>query len=1052
MSSIHEALTAQFLRWELRGRGWQSFDEPVALEPPFRPFEGHFLPPPVGRTDEARHDSIVSGLLGKLRRAYSPTEAELAQPENEEESNLVLWRRDSTAIELQIALPSERRFPRERFESFFLMLGGCEDPLAFEIMATEREIVFQFVASEADAALVRRQIEMHFGGLVVVTSESALAEAWREAGGAMEVAEFGLTREFMLPLGMPKADIFLGLMAGLSAVGTDELLLYQVVFEPARSPWAASALAAVSDGDGGPFFSNRPELLPEARLKLLRPLFAVTLKIGACAETHDRAWELLAPLVAGMGVVERPGGNRLVPLAPNGTSPRALEDDLLNRHSHRLGMLLNLDELITFAHLPDDSVRAPRLRVDSGRTRSAPMDLASGGLFLGWNEHAGQQQPVSLSLEQRVRHVHLVGASGTGKSTLLFNLIRDDLIRGEGLTVIDPHGDLIDAVLGAIPADRTNDVVLIDPSDENFSVGFNVLAAQGDMEKNLLASDLVSIFQRLSTSWGDQMASVLNYAILAFLESREGGTLADLQRFLLEPEYQARFLTTVEDDQVVYYWKKGFLKLGGNKSIGPLLTRLGLFLSPRPIRYMVAQRENRLDFGALMAAGKIILARLPQGRMGKENAFLLGSLLVSKIQQAAMARQRVPEAQRRLHTLYVDEFQEFCTPSMAEILTGARKYRVALVLAHQSLDQIKRHDAVGSAVLANAGTRVVFRVSDADARELERGFAHFDAEVLQSLGEGRAIVRIGRSDADFNLTIPLPQPVPLMEAAAVREAVVAASRHNYGKSRSEVERELQNGVAQVPRPPEPPRPSPAARSEEIEIEPPAVAISPTKAPEPPTPPPASPAPLPTAPVAPYTPTSLRPSIDALGRGGLEHQAAQAELKQVAEALGFRASVEHQVPGSQEAADLYLEREGIAIACEISVTNTLEAEVRNVTKHLRAGVPHVAVVCLTAEKLSKLKAAVTNALPPSQTSKVDFFLKEDFVQHLQSLAIAPPKAAGQREPKKTKGWKVTTSTEETSPEETKRRENEIAALLAAAMSRKTSVRKSAKKRQWKEPPA
>ena len=283
-------------------------------------------------------------------------------------------------------------------------------------------------------------------------------------------------------------------------------------------------------------------------------------------------------------------------------------------------------------------------------------------------------------------------------------MIRQDLENGEGLAVLDPHGDLVEKVLGTIPSWRIGDVILLDPSDEKFPVGFNVLSAHSDFEKTLLASDLIGVFQRLSTSWGDQMNSVFQNAILAVLESAQGGTLADLRRFLLDDTWRARFLQTVSDPDVRYYWNHAFPQLGGNQSRGPILTRLDMFLSPKPIRYMVSQQENKLDFAEIMDSGKIFLAKLPQGQMGKENAFLLGSLLVAKLQQMAMSRQRLASAKRRPFFCYIDEFQHFITPSMAEILSGARKYRLGLILAHTELRQLERDKEVASAVLSNAFT------------------------------------------------------------------------------------------------------------------------------------------------------------------------------------------------------------------------------------------------------------------------------------------------------------------------------------------------------------
>src|SRR5258707_663823 len=244
----------------------------------------------------------------------------------------------------------------------------------------------------------------------------------------------------------------------------------------------------------------------------------------------------------------------------------------------RSGMVLNSEELTGYVHLPTSAVRSRVLERDSGRTKATPAIVRqASGILLGNNVHAGDLIPVRLTSEQRVRHTHLVGASGTGKSTLLFNMILQDIENGEGIAVLDPHGDLVDRILGVIPPERIPDVVLVDPSDEEYSVGFNMLSAHSELEKNLLASDLVSVFQRLSTSWGDQMGSVLNNAILAFLESDRKGTLADLRRFLVEPAFRSDFLKSVRDPDIVYYWRKGFAQLSGNKSIGSMLTRLGSF-------------------------------------------------------------------------------------------------------------------------------------------------------------------------------------------------------------------------------------------------------------------------------------------------------------------------------------------------------------------------------------------------------------------------------------------------------------------------------------------
>jgi hypothetical protein len=356
--------------------------------------------------------------------------------------------------------------------------------------------------------------------------------------------------------------------------------------------------------------------------------------------------------------------------------------------------------------------------------------------------------------------------------------------------VLDPHGDLVNKILGVIPAERVKDVVLVDPSDEEYSIGLNILSAHSDLEMNLLSSDLVSVFERLSSTWGDQMNSVLQKAIHVFLESSERGTLDDLRRFLIEPAYRAEFLKSVRDPELLYYWQKAFPQLTGNRSIGPVITRIDAFLAPKPIRYMVSQTENRLDFGKIMDSGKIFLAKLPGGLIGKENSYLLGTLLVSKFQQLAMSRQEQEIEARSDFWIYIDEFQNFITPSMAEILSGVRKYRIGLTLAHQELHQLERDRDVASAVLSNPFTRVVFRVGDSDAKRLADGFAFFESRDFQNLETGQAICRIERADNDFNLTVPLPETVDPTQAKATRQAVIAASRAKYATPRADVEAAL----------------------------------------------------------------------------------------------------------------------------------------------------------------------------------------------------------------------------------------------------------------------
>ena len=1045
MSRLDEQLSEQFHQWERRGRGWQVFDEPVSPEPPFRPFEGHYQPTTQVVDDGVKPtflSSLVRKISGKLSTEPPPVTVE---PEPEEEPEPISLIRNPS-LEFQASLPDKLDISKEAFEQFLLNLSLCREPIAFELIGTHKKVAAQFAAGASDAPLLRRQLQAYFPEAVFVPREGGLEQAWEASTGDEVLAvEFGLEQEFMLPLANGKLDPFIGMVGALAELQSGELGLFQVLWQPAHNRWAESIVASVTHADGKPFFVDSPELVSAAENKIDRPLFAAVVRIMIHTNDEDRLLQLARDLAGSLRVFANPNGNALIPLRNDDYPFEVHVEDVIRRQSRRSGMILNSDELISFVHLPSSAVRSPVFQRQTAKTKAAPAIVHQRGLLLGTNEHAGEPVEVRLSAEQRTRHTHIIGASGTGKSTLLFNLIRQDIENGEGLAVLDPHGDLIDKVLGIIPSNRIDDVILVDPSDPEYSIGFNILSAHSELEKNLLASDLVAVFQRLSSTWGDQMNSVLQNAILAFLESDRRGTIADLRRFLIEPPFRNDFLKSVKDSEVVYYWQKSFPHLSGNKSIGSILTRLDTFLAQKPIRHMVSQPENRLDFANIMDSGKILLAKLPEGLLGRENSYLLGTLLVSKFQQIAMSRQAQQIAARRDFWLYIDEFANFITPSMAEILSGARKYRIGLTLAHHELHQLQRNPEVASAVMSHPFTRIVFRVGDDDAKKLAEGFSFFEAKDLRNLETGQAVCRIERSDYDFNLSVPLPAEPDKNLAATRRQEVITCSGKKYGTARADVEAMLAKSQATIPTT-EPPVPLPPKP-----VEP--------KLPTVPAPPPAGapivpqvaellkPSEVPKAaelpaiveiapPAAAEIPKEQPPAIKHelprdLGRGGAQHQAIQQRIKQAAEGLGFRSVIEKPVLDGQGSVDLWLERTGETIACEISISTTIDHEVGNVAKCLKAGVPKVAVICLDEERLRKIGSAVSGSLGSEMASRVEYFQPDPFMAYLKTLQ--PPAA----QPTETQygGYKVKRSIPKLSAQEQRQKEDITNRIMAEAMRRR-----------------
>lgn len=957
MPYAREALTEQFYTWERRGRGWQVFECPVALEPPFRPFLGHVLPPTSG-SEDARRPSLFGGFIEALRgeSPHAPVVSEPALIDEFPEPEAELFVYDSDLVEIEIGAPADLKVSRDRMGQIIKRLGVGWNPITFEAIGVGDSVSLQFVCAANDRAEVIRQIGAYMPELILRERERSLGDQWRASGPETIVVDFGLSREFMLPFATRRdleIDPLIPFVAALGDLGPGELGMLQVIFESVRAPWTESILRAVTDYEGHAFFSDGPELVSRAREKVSHPLYAAVIRVVARAESEQRAWQIARSVGAGLVQFADPGGNEFIPLANDGYPNEDHIADVLGRVSRRAGMLLNSEEIISFVHPPGASIKSPKLKRIEKRTKAAPDAVLGHRLVLGENNHAGRTRIVSQSPAQRVRHTYVIGASGTGKSTLLLSLITQDIEHGDGIAVFDPHGDLIDEILGRIPESRLDDVILFDPADEEYAIGFNILDAHSDLEKTLLASDLVAVFRRLSTSWGDQMTSVLGNGILAFLESRTGGTLADLRRFLVDPDYRKSFLTTVRDEEVVYYWQKEFPLLSGRPQ-APILTRLDTFLRPRLVRHMVSQKKNRLDFAAMMNEGKILLAKLAQGAIGEENSFLLGSLLVSKFHQMALARQGQREEERRSFYLYIDEFHNFVTPSLASILSGVRKYRLGLVLAHQELRQLASRDAdVASAVLSNPCTRICFRVGDADAKKLEDGFTSFDAKDLQNLGIGEAICRVERADHDFNLKTLAIAPNP--EGAERRRGrIVELSRGRYGFRRDAAE----------------PRTSPVTER-------PSVDAGDTAG---------------TAASAGATTQSVKAAGSRKkpenvreaesggetlgGRGGAQHKYLQELIRRWAEGRGYRVAIEKPILDGLGIVDVAIERAGRApIACEISVTTSPEYELGHAQKCFAAGFEHVFLVAPDKEVLARVRAKAAAILTPTQMKKTQFVLPE-----------------------------------------------------------------------------
>jgi len=404
MSRLDEQLTGQFHQWELRGRGWQVFGEPVSPEPPFVPFRGHYQPD-APAIDDGRRPTFLSSLVQKLSSKLAPPPVAV-EPEPEEEPEPQSLVREKL-IELQTSLPADLTIAKEAFEQFLLNLSLCHEPLAFELLGTAGSVNVQLAAGAPDALLVHRQLKAYFPEAMFQAQEDALKNAWDDCeGNDILVVEFGLEREFMLPLASGKLDPFIGIIGALSELQPGELGLFQVLFQPAHEPWPENIVRSVTHADGKPFFVDAPELAGAAENKIAKPLYAAVVRIAVKTETEKRTLQIARDLAGSLRVFAHPQGNELIPLE-NDDYPFAEHiEDVLRRQSRRSGMILNSDELIGFVHLPSSAVRTPTFEREAGKTKAAPAIVRAKGILLGRNVHAGKTVEVRLSPEQRVRHTH----------------------------------------------------------------------------------------------------------------------------------------------------------------------------------------------------------------------------------------------------------------------------------------------------------------------------------------------------------------------------------------------------------------------------------------------------------------------------------------------------------------------------------------------------------------------------------------------------------------------------------------------------------------------
>jgi len=484
---------------------------------------------------------------------------------------------------------------------------------------------------------------------------------------------------------------------------------------------------------------------------------------------------------------------------------RLIQNSIYRSFDSKHYMVASTDEMASFWHLPNPNIETPHINWLGARKAPPPVDMPKEGVILGRAVYRSEESIVRIKKADRRRHLYTVGKSGSGKSVFIQNLAVQDVQNGEGVCIIDPHGDFVEYVLQHIPKERADDVIYFNPADTDRPVGLNIMEAKTEEQKDFVTQEMISIFYKLVTDpsmIGPMFEHSMRNVMLTLMSDMENpGTIVEIPRMFTDDTFVAKWKKKLKDPMVLAFWEKEMAKTSDfhkSEMLGYLISKVGRFVENVMIRNIIGQTHSGFNFREIMDQKKILLVNLAKGLVGEINSNLLGMIIVSKLQMAAMERASLPEEKRHDFYLYIDEFQNFITESIATILSEARKYRLDLIIAHQYLNQLvdnKGKNTVRDAVLGNAGTIVTFRIGVDDAEILSKEFAPvFGAYDLLNVEQYTAYIKLlidNTAAKPFNMHTYPPQNGNKELAAAIKEL----SRLKYGRPREIVEAEIMERAA-----------------------------------------------------------------------------------------------------------------------------------------------------------------------------------------------------------------------------------------------------------------
>src|SRR3989339_451387 len=530
--------------------------------------------------------------------------------------------------------------------------------------------------------------------------------------------------------------------------------------------------------------------------KIQKQPFETNIRVLASAQTQGRAIEILQHLTSSFSQFSLSAINSLEPKEVYKKELKKLIYDFSFRNFNiKQKTILNLEELASIYHFPTHFIETPYIKAAKSGEAAPPSDLPDrGDLLVGEADFRNEKKKIYFNREDRQRHFYYIGQTGTGKSWFMQSLIIQDILKGEGVAVIDPHGETVEHILANIPKERIDDVVIFEPFDLERPCGLNMLEYDSPEQKDFAVQEMIAIFMKLFPPEiiGPMFEHYMRNAMLALMADKDNpGTLVEIPKMFTDPAFLQERMKKVSDPIVRSFWTKEWAATTGSTRsdmLGYVVSKLGRFIENEMMRNIIGQSHSGFDLAKIMDSKKIFLANLSKGLTGEVNSSLLGLILISKIQMAAMRRAGIAEDQRKDFYLYVDEFQNFTTDSIATILSEARKYKLNLIMAHQYMPQLKQE--IRDAVLGNVGTLAAMRIGAEDAENLvkqfEPGFSRFD---LVNLDNRNVIVKMMIKN---KISTPFKMQTLLVPAGKpeIVEAIKKISKLKYSRPKAIVEREI----------------------------------------------------------------------------------------------------------------------------------------------------------------------------------------------------------------------------------------------------------------------